>query len=229
VSWWQQVPHFIDRYQVITLDQRCFGRSRCPVESFHPKYFADDALAVLDAVGARRAAFVCQSMGGWTGLHTALHSPGRVSCLVLGGTPGGIFSERIIEAASRVAASATAEGISGNAALAPDFPKRQPALAWLYDQIAALNTGFEPHLLARMYDEDGRILPEQLGDFRVPTLILAGEYDQLFAPDVLHHVAGLIPGAEVRDFPGVGHSTYFEAPETFNRVVDEFVRQHHGP
>lgn len=228
MSWWQQVPHFAARFRVITLDQRCFGRSQCPAASFHPKYFADDALAVLDAVGVERAAFVCQSMGGWTGLRTSLHHPERVSCLVLGGTPAGIFTERVIAAAAQVAASATEAGISGNAALAPDFPKREPALAWLYDQIAALNTGFEPRMLARMYDDAGRILPEQLDGFRVPTLMLAGEHDQLFAPDILHHVAALIPDAEIRDFPGVGHSAYFEAAETFNRLVDEFVSKHHG-
>ena len=33
----------------------------------------------------------------------------------------------------------------------------------------------------------------------------------------------LIPGARMVGVPGAGHSVYFEDPETFNRLVLEFV------
>ena len=31
-SWWQQVPHFVDLYRILTLDHRGFARSRCRLE-----------------------------------------------------------------------------------------------------------------------------------------------------------------------------------------------------
>ena len=226
LSWWQQTSCFEARYRVIRFDHRCFGRSTCPTEDFHPKYFADDLLAILDAEGVERAALVCQSMGGWTGLRTALEAPERVACLVLCDTPGGLVSAKVLEAAAAVGSRATRDGIRGNAALAPDFPARQPALAHLYDQIAALNTGFDPSTLSRLVDEEGRILPEQLEGYGVPTLVVAGEHDQLFPLAALREVASLLPNAELREFPVCGHSVYFEAAAAFNQVVGDFIAEH---
>jgi len=227
LSWWQQTPHFERRFRVLRFDHRGFGRSRCEPDAFHPKFFARDLLAVLDAEGVGRAALVCQSMGGWTGLRAALEHPDRVECLVLCDTPGGLFTERILEAAGRVGRGAAANGIRGNAALAPGFPEKDPARAHLYDQIAALNTGFDPRWLARMLDESVRIAPERLAGYETPTLVVAGAEDALFPLDVLRHVADLVPGARLEVFPGAGHSVYFEQPEAFNRAVEGFLDEVH--
>jgi 3-oxoadipate enol-lactonase len=226
LSWWQQTPFFETHHRVLRFDHRGFGRSACSADDFHPKYFAGDLLAILDAEKIGRAALVCQSLGGWTGLRTAIEAPERVSCLVLCDTPGGLVTAKILEAAAAVGRRATADGIRGNAALAPDFPERQPALAHLYDQIAALNTSFDASMLARMFDEQGRIAPEQLVGYRVPTLVIAGEHDQLFPVAALREAAALIPEAELREFPGCGHSVYFESAAAFNPVVSEFIARH---
>jgi pimeloyl-ACP methyl ester carboxylesterase len=223
LSWWQQVPFFEERYTVLTVEQRCFGRSRCAPEAFHPRHFPADLLAVLDAEGIASAALVCQSLGGWTGLHTALEHPERVRCLVLADTPGGLVTPGVLAAAARIGADAASRGIRGNAALAPDYPARRPDMAFLYDQISGLNAGFEPALLARLFDAEGRVDPERLAGFAVPTLLLAGEQDQLFPPEALCEVADLVPGARIERFPGVGHSVYFEAPERFNSAVADFL------
>lgn len=223
LSWWQQVPFFARSHTVVTFDHRCFGRSICRHEDFHPRHFAGDLLTILDACGVERAALVCQSLGGWTGLPTALRHPERVGCLVLAGTPGGILTENILAAMAGMATRLDEEGIRGNAALAPDFPARRPDLAHLYDRISGLNTGLDPRLLARIADEAARIVPEALADYRVPTLFLAGEQDLLFPIEALREVAGLVPGAEWESFSGVGHSIYFEAPERFNAAVQTFL------
>lgn len=225
-SWWQQVPHFAASHRVVTLEHRCFGRSTCPPEAFHPRHFPADLLAVLDAERIDRASLVCQSMGGWTGLRTAVEQPARVRCLVLAATPGGLVTPGVLAAASRIGADAASQGIRGNVALAPDYPARRPDMAFLYEQINSLNSGFEPRLLARMFDAEGRLAPERLAGFGVPTLLLSGERDQLFAPEVLREVAERIPGAAFELLPGAGHSAYFEDPERFNGAVAGFLAQH---
>ncbi|MFI5317208.1 MAG: alpha/beta fold hydrolase [Myxococcota bacterium] len=221
--WWQQVPFFARTRRVITFDHRGFGRSRCEPADFHGREFAGDLRAILDAAGVDRAALVCQSMGGWTGLHAAVESPERVTCLVLSGTPGGVFTPKVTEAFGRAGRTAASEGIRGAPALAPDFPAREPALALLYDQISALNPGLPRAGLATL--AESRIEAAELVGYRVPTLMISGEHDQLFPPDALKEAAAQIPGCRLVSFPGAGHSPYFEDAPRFNRLVAEFLAE----
>ena len=224
--WWQQVPHFASRHRVVTFDHRCFGRSACAPDSFKPEFFGDDLIAILDAEKIDRASLVCQSMGGWTGLRMALEHPERLSCLVLCGTPGGIVTDQIIAAVQRIAEGAAEGGIRGNAALAEAFQEREPGLSFLYDQIGGHNTGFSPVLLGQFASV--RVDPDELKSHTTPTLVISGEEDALFPTEAIREIAGLIPGAELQTIPGSGHSPYYEVPETFNRIVDEFLAQHTG-
>jgi pimeloyl-ACP methyl ester carboxylesterase len=99
-------------------------------------------------------------------------------------------------------------------------------MGFLYDQINQLNPGLEIAALAKFGDPEAQLDEAALAGFAIPTLMLCGERDQLFPPEVLHDVAERIPGAEVVDFPGIGHSTYFEDAARFNRVVDHFLSRH---
>ena len=70
-SWWQQIGAFQSSYRCLAHDHRGFGLSACDLAQFDPRRFADDAVAVMDDAGIARAHFVCQSMGGWTGVRMA--------------------------------------------------------------------------------------------------------------------------------------------------------------
>jgi len=219
--WFQQVPVFARTHTVVTFDHRGFGRSTCAEGRFHAREFADDLRAILDHAGIDRAALVCQSMGGWTGLRSALAFPDRVRGLVLSGTPGGVFTPLVVAAFQRIGQLARDEGIRGRPALAPDFPEREPALAHLYDQISGQNPGLSPAALATL--GEARVEPAELASHSVPTLMVAGEHDQLFPPAALKEAAAQIPGCRVADFPGVGHSPYFEDAPHFNRLLGGFL------
>ncbi len=219
--WWQQLPCFARSRRVVTFDHRGFGRSACAPADFHAREFAGDLRAILDAAGIERAALVCQSMGGWTGLRAALAFPERVACVVLSGTPGGVLTPKVLEAFARIGRIAAGEGIRGGPALAPDFPARQPELAHLYDQIAALNPGLPPAGLATL--AQARVEPAELAGYAVPTLMISGEHDQLFPPEALKEAAAQIPGCRLVSFSGSGHSPYFEDAPRFNRLVAEFL------
>ncbi|MFP8881727.1 MAG: alpha/beta hydrolase [Myxococcota bacterium] len=227
LSWWQQVPYLASSHSVIVFDHRAFGRSPCEPADFHPRFFADDLFAILDAEKIERAAIVCQSMGGWTGLHAALERPERVAALVLAGTPGGLFSPEIAKHMLHLAKRLSGAGLVANIAMAPDFPEREPARAFLYERIGSLNTEFDPAQgVGGLFDEGARILPEELAEFEVATLVLSGQHDLLFPPEIMTHVAGLIPGSSLERFPDAGHSTYFEDPERFNHLVGQFLAKH---
>jgi len=122
--WYQQVPAFARDHTVLVFDHRGFGRSTAAPGALHARAFPDDLRAILDHAGVARAALVCQSMGGWTGLPSAIAFPDRISALVLSGTPGGVFTPLVAGAFERIAGIARSEGIRAGPALAPDFPER---------------------------------------------------------------------------------------------------------
>jgi pimeloyl-ACP methyl ester carboxylesterase len=228
--WWQQVAHFARRHRVVTFDHRSFGRSRCDDGHEQGRHFADDLTAVLDDAGIDRAALVCQSMGGWTGLQFSRAHPERVAALILSGTPAGILTPKVLDALRVVAEAAPQmerppQWNDAHPALAADIVQRDPARGFLYAQLTALNP---PGTLARLALHEVMTDPGELAGWNIPTLMIAGERDRLFAPDVLEDVVGHIPGARFVQVPTVGHSPYFEAPADFNRLVDDFLAEHVG-
>ena len=221
-SWWQQVPQFAKNHKVVVFDHRIFGRSICPPENFDRSLFDSDLLAILDAEGIEKTAIVCQSMGGWTGLRTAVRHPDRVTCLVLSNTPGGMNIPPVQDALAQSAKRFAEQGV-GRAAVAPDFPDRNPVGAYLYRHIGSLNINLPEDLRGR---SPGGVEPSEMEGYAVPTLMITSEHDLLFTPDLIREVATYIPGAEVVELPTAGHSPYFETPEAFNETVASFLAQH---
>ena len=221
-SWWQQVPHFCRDHRVITFDHRGFGRSHCAVEQFSTSHFDTDALAILDAEKIDRAAVVCQSMGGWTGVRLAVNHSARVSALVLGNTPGAIYSDALRDQMRTLGARPADDDVTAMTLGAP-FKSANPNGAYLYSAIKAFNV--TPMPLAQLSAREGFIAAERLRPFPVPVLMIASDLDVTFPVALLRSTAQLI-GAEFQTVTGAGHSTYFEKPTEFNALVRAFLARH---
>ena len=217
-SWWRQVPHFARRFRVVVFDHRGFGRSRTDKAHFKADYFHTDILAILDAEGIEQAALVCQSMGGWGGLKLAVTHPERVAALVLANTPGGLDTPKASAAIAHIASGAIPPGTGQ---LGKSFVAANPEGAYLCRQISGLNSNF-PMSFNRLTSA-GAVGLAELEGYAVPTLAITSPEDVLFPPPVMEEVAAALPGARLAVIPGVGHSTYFEAPEAFNDLVLGFL------
>lgn len=225
--WWQQVPYFASDYKVVNFDHRGWGQSKCAPEHRHARHFASDLRAVLDDAGIEKATLVCQSMGGWTGMQFTLQNPERVSCLVLAGTPAGIQTPKIIEVREQRARDRAQN--AGNAtgwnqshwALAPDAFQRDPERAFLYSQMSSLNAPIGDTGTSEL-----TLGPDDFKGYTTPTLLIAGEQDRIFPPELLEEVASVVPGVQIHKIPISGHSTYFEAPDQFNRIAGEFIAKY---
>ena len=155
----------------------------------------------------------------------AVDHPERVTCLLLIENTGGIitpelmasFSERLLETAQ--------ERRWPQQSLTPEFREREPVLAFLHDRIEALNPPFDPVVVEGGLD--AQLRPEELTGYDVPTLLVHGEFDSAQSPAVRRELASIIPGLKTLEVKGSGPSPYFEAAETFNRIVEEFVARHH--
>ena len=73
--WLEWLPPLADRYRLVRLDVRGFGRSSVPGPGFawSMELLAEDARAVARAAGAARFHYVGESLGGTLGLWLAVH------------------------------------------------------------------------------------------------------------------------------------------------------------
>ena len=217
--WFQQTAHFADRFNCIAFDHRGFARSPAPPSTLTADQFRDDALAVLDATGVDRAHVVAQSMGGYTALSLALDAPERVASVTLSGTSGGLPNEQPSEALKALVSGNASSGIAATMARATQADKPKMAL---YAAISAFNTAFSFANLADLVRDGGPSLADA-GRIACPVLFVAGREDPLFPPSLLASYVPHFPNARITIVDDAGHSPYYEQPEVFNALLDEFL------
>lgn len=219
LSWWQQVPVFASRFRCLIYDQRGWGRSVSSGPA-DPHTFTPDLRALLDHVHADRAALVGQSMGGWTVLGCALAEPDRVSQLVLTGTVAGLIDDDVrARLLSTIAPSGSAP-LDARAALAADFPEREPVRTFLFEEIAGANPPLTPEFLRALINLAYSSGPT---DLPMPVCFIAGEQDRLFPLPLIQRAHARLPRASLVTVPVAGHSVYFECPDAFNRALADFL------
>lgn len=64
-----------------------------------------------------------------------------------------------------------------------------------------------------------------LGQIGVPTLLVGGEFDRVASPAVMKQMAQQIPQGRYVEMPGVGHLMNLEAPDAFDRLLLDFLRE----
>lgn len=64
-----------------------------------------------------------------------------------------------------------------------------------------------------------------LAHIGVPTLLIGGEFDRVAAPAVMQQMARQIPRARYVEMPGIGHLMNLEAPDAFDRLLLDFLRE----
>ena len=228
----QQVAHFSQRYRVISLDMRGFGGSICDAASFHPRQFSQDLARLLDAETPEgKVAVVCQSMGAWSGLPLAVREPERFAALVLSGSPTPAYGphHKVLEVVSeRFGRVLAGEKVPPqDLGFSERFVRDQPNLIALYQMLARMNQKVD---LSTITDPELRLLPEHFVGYRVPTLVMGGVQNRLLGAETHLAAARCIPGAQTYTFTESGHSSYYEEPEHYNRVVEDFLAaQGHAP
>jgi 3-oxoadipate enol-lactonase len=237
VSWWQQVPHFCDRYSCVTFSQRGFPPSVNRSGSVDPRDFAADLGTLVDHLQLGEICIVAQSMGGWTSLIYALQRPDRVRALVMSSTTG------IVDFASidhpdiqdlvrwNARADAAKAELASHGILASTGARmfrEQPATYFLYRELYDLTPTAYKDLLRKSIRSARNLGPEAVAAIRTPTLFIIGEEDLIFPPGAAVATASLMPNARLVRIPEAGHSVYFERPDEYNRAVDTFLAEHTG-
>jgi pimeloyl-ACP methyl ester carboxylesterase len=225
VVFFQQVEYFSKKYKVICLDMRGFGGSLCNPDTFHPRLFSQDLEKLIDHISPNESvAVVCQSMGAWSGLPLAVRNPSRIQVLVLSGSPTPAYGPH--HKALEVVSERFARVFAGEKVPPQDigfsekFVAEHQDLLALYQMCSRMNQRVD---LSKITDPELRIMPEDFIGYHVPTLVMGGLQNKLLGSETHLIAASCIPGAKSYSFTESGHSSYFEEPEHYNRIVEEFL------
>jgi pimeloyl-ACP methyl ester carboxylesterase len=202
-AWWQQVAYFRDRYAVLTVDLRGFGRSSFEVDGagLDATAFPGDVVAVLDDAGIDEVVLVGQSIGASAALMVAMADPGRAAGVVLAHSLGGIAHAELSELVK--ADRAEAEKIPVlDRLMSRDFQDSEPAKTFLFQQMGTFNQAKMADL--RNLASGGPTL-EEVTATGVPVLFLAGENDAVLRPDTVRRAHELLPGSALVQVQGRPH------------------------
>ena len=158
-------------------------------------------------------------MGGITNLNFTLKSPHRVSALVLGDTTGGIGDSSVVDLLEDVHPPEHPLG----RALSAHFMENNPAKTTLFQQIGFLNPPMPISVVSPLFRNPDGPKKVELSAMITPTLLVVGREDLIFPPHVMEAATKLIPNATLEIVANAAHSTHFEQPEEFNRLVRKLL------
>jgi pimeloyl-ACP methyl ester carboxylesterase len=229
-AWDRTAPVLAKQYRVILFDNRGVGRSDVPPGPYSLEMMADDAAAVMDAAGVRRAHIYGASMGGMIAQEFALRHPSRVRKLILGCTACG--GSEAVRADQEVIAALNARAA---------MPREQAMwlmAPYIYDASTPrerIEEDFRSRLSANGPAEGyaaqyKAILAWQgsharLGTLTMPTLVIHGETDRLVPPENGRVVARAIPGSMLVMLPHASHIYMTDQNEAASAAILSFLQE----
>lgn len=244
--WRYQLDTFAARgYRVIAVDLPGYGKSDKPAAfPYTTEAMADVVYELVQKLGVRQPILVGHSMGGQTALSYALRHPEALRALVLT-SPAGFesFSPReklwFKRAFSRTLIKSASESSIWGSVRQANFEHWRPELDWLIEERVrvAKSPEFDAYAYANVRTVDGLthddFVRDSLGSIRVPTLILYGSHDRLipnpflhggWASDIMSYGHEHIPGSQLAELPGCGHTIQMDCPEAYNPRVLSFLQ-----
>lgn len=232
---WQRLSQ---RRPVVFYDQR--GNGRSPALEPDQSSTLADQIADLDGLrghlGYPRIALVGHSWGGYLSMAYTARHPERVERLVLVGSAAPDWSETIFlfehvfpETVERRSRLAFEVALGDSAASERDIQEYLTMLFVSESKRDAFLAGcqdcaFDREVYRRLNADIGRFdLGPELATFDLPVLVTTGRYDINVAPAVAYRIHQAIPGSRFVVFEKSGHIPFYEEPERFARVVEEFL------
>ncbi len=231
-GWILQTRTLRKHFTCITFDNRGVGKSDRPPGPYTIRMMADDAAALLEFLGIRKAHVVGVSMGGMIAQELALNYPEKVDRLVLACTfarPEGLdgrtstpeaaiqdYRKEPLDEASKRRMDAAIVDLAFN--------------KWYYRvllvPIAKVALRFSPaggrsSQLEACLTHD---TVERLHCITAPTLVITGTDDRLIRPSSSDLIASLVPTARLIKLQGGGHALPIEMSGAFNRELLSFLR-----
>ena len=226
-GWWRTVPVLAAAgLRVLTFDNRGVGRSDRPLGPYTTAVMADDAVAVLDAVGVQRAHVYGISLGGMIAQEIALRHPDRIARLVLGATtPGGDGAipadGQTLEFFQRRGQMPAEEAVW--ASVPYNYSTRTRAQHGdriVQDIRQRLRFPIEPDpYAAQLAAALGHDAHDRLARIAAATLVVHGQEDVMVPPATGRLLANLSPDARLLELGGTAHFYPTDEPDADREIA----------
>lgn len=222
--WDALLPELPGTLRLVRHDKRGHGLSQQTPGPYDIGQLADDAAALIRALGLRDVVFVGLSVGGLIGLSLAARHGDLLRGLVISNSAARIGTAKMWR--DRIAA--IREG--GLAAVAAPTMERWFSPAFRATPEVALWQA----MLERQPVEGYIAVCEAIAaaDLRaaargldLPVQLIAGELDGSTPPEVVAETAALIPGARCEVIAGAGHLPCVEAAPRYAAILTRFLKE----
>jgi pimeloyl-ACP methyl ester carboxylesterase len=233
-SWEPQLRYFGRSHRCVTYSQRGYPPSDVPSDParYSQDLVRDDVIALMDALGIRRAHVVGHSMGAYTALHVGIHYPDRCLSITAAGCGWGSLPDPAQAAGMKALAAETArmfaeEGIVAAAAKYADAPMRQThkhkdPRGWTEFARMLADHSAEGHALTMLNIQLKRPtlweMESDLKELAVPLLVIVGDED-FPCLEGSFFLKRTVPTAGLLVVPRSGHTITSEEPAAFNAAL----------
>jgi pimeloyl-ACP methyl ester carboxylesterase len=223
-SWIYQLPAFTAAgYRCIAYDRRYWGRSRQNSAGPQPGTYCDDLLALLDHLALDRVHLVATAAGGVAAFDFALSYSERVNRLIVADTIGGMQDPEYLEVQHRIRPAEIATLPVELREVGPGYRGINPAGLQRWLEIEHASRPRAESVLRQPPKQ--QMMLRALESLTMPVLVIAGEADLLTPPAYMRLLAAHIPNCRFATVPEAGHAAFWEQPETWNRLVIEFLAE----
>ena len=229
--WDDQFRPFSEHFQVLRYDMRGHGQSDQP--SDEPYSHASDLNMLLEHLDIKKAHMAGLSSGGTAVIDFALLHPDKTSSLIPisagpTGRPSTKSSTHEIDKAIRLAFNTSGKPAASK--IAYEHPVFNPAVMNPLSSKRMKQYLDEAKDWWRMSRKDPGKVEEssqitRLNEISVPTLVIVGELDIPEMGPASDSIVNGIPEARKVSMLNCGHMVNMEDPDTFNKILLEFLRQ----
>jgi 3-oxoadipate enol-lactonase len=225
-SWDDQAREFGRSFRVLRYDQRGHGATEAPSGRYSFDTLIADAIALMDALGIKKAHFAGLSMGGATALGLAQQHPERLDKVIVCDSPCQSTAVSSQQWEERIA---VAEKQGMEALVEPTVTR------WFPPEIIKANPPYLDRIrqMIRSTPAAGFIgcaaalaahdYASAAGTVKRPVLFVAGEKDGV-TPAAMRKLNAALPGSNYVELAGAGHISNLDQPAAFNRAVTEFLQ-----
>lgn len=219
--WNAQVSHFSQKYKVVAIDLPGFGQSGNNRQAWTVSAFGDDVVAVINKLELNQVVLVGFSLGGPVVIETAKIVPDRVVGLVL------------VDILQDVEIQYPPEVISDmdiyymDLVTSPTFEKMKPFsrrnTEVSFKRILSMVNGVPKIGWRESLNDNFRWANEDCIESlkKLQASVISINSDQI--PTNVESFRKYVPSFKAKIIPDVGHVVMWDAPEEFNRLLEESI------